>query len=230
MTYVIANWKMHPTSEKEAKDLFNAYKESDDVLVCAPFPYLFSLNKIDSEIKLGAQNCFWKKEGAFTGAVSCSMLEEFCSHVIIGHSERRRLFEDDEIIAEKMKAVANSKLTPILCVGETEEQHEQGKTEEVLREQLKKDLEGIEETSLIVGYEPRWAIGNDNPCSAQEAGPSALVIRNQLEKEGFDDVPVVYGGSVDADNAASYLEFFDGWLIGGASLEPEEFNKIIDIA
>lgn len=230
MTYVIANWKMNPVDSEKAEELFNAYKESDEVIACVPHPYLPVLNEFDSEVQLGAQNCFWEEKGAFTGEVSCSMLEEFCSYVIVGHSERRELFENDEMVAKKMKAVSDSELTPILCVGETEEQRKQGKTEEILREQIKKALEGVDKTSLILGYEPRWAIGNDNPCSAQEAGPSALVVRNQLKKEGFDDSPVVYGGSVDADNAASYLEFFDGWLIGGASLEPEEFNEIIDMA
>lgn len=229
MTYVIANWKMNPTDTEQAKKLFEAYTSSDNVVTCAPFPYLPILNNIDSEIKLGAQNCFWEEKGAFTGEVSCKILKEFCDYVIIGHSERRRLFESDEMINKKMKAVANSNLTPILCVGETQEERKQGKTEQILRNQIKKDLEGINDTPLIMGYEPRWAIGTGNPCSSQEAGPSALVIRDQLKKEGFD-ASVVYGGSVDAENAASYLEFFDGWLIGGASLKPEEFNKIIDIA
>ncbi|MEF8847447.1 MAG: triose-phosphate isomerase family protein [Candidatus Paceibacterota bacterium] len=230
MNYVIANWKMNPVGVEKSKELFNSYKESDNVIVCAPYLYLPSLSEIDSEIKLGAQDSFWEESGAFTGEVSWSMLEEFCNYVIIGHSERRKLFEDEKMIAQKMQFVSESELTPILCVGETEEERKQGKTEEVLRDQIQKALSEVSEGSLIVGYEPRWAIGNDNPCSPQEAGPSALVTRNQLKKEGFDEVPVVYGGSVNSDNAASYLEFFDGWLIGSASLEPEEINKIIEVA
>ncbi len=229
MNYVIGNWKMNPASVEEAQDLFNAIEESENVVICPPFVYLPVLNEIDSKIELGAQNCFWEEQGAFTGEVSCSMLEEFCEYVIVGHSERRKLFEEE--VSKKFKAALKADLTPILCVGETQEQRDQGKAEEVLRQQIKEVFEEVKEVeSLIVGYEPRWAIGTGNPCPAQEAGPSALMIRNQLKKEGLNEVPLVYGGSVDSENAASYLEFFDGWLIGGASLEPEEFNKIIEIS
>jgi len=230
MTYIIGNWKMNPVGSEKAKELFNSIDKSNEVIICPPSVYLPVLEELSTEIELGAQDCFWEENGAFTGEVSCSMVKEYCDFVIIGHSERRE-FDSEETISKKMRAAVDAKLTPILCVGETEEQRNQGKTEEIVRSQVKSALSEVGDIdSLVVGYEPRWAIGSGNPCSAQEAGPVALVIRNQLKKEGLGEVPVVYGGSVDSDNAASYLEFFDGWLIGGASLEPEEFNKIVDIA
>ncbi|KXB08870.1 hypothetical protein AKJ56_00165 [candidate division MSBL1 archaeon SCGC-AAA382N08] len=228
MNYIIGNWKMNPADVERAKELFEGIKpQSKKVVVCPPFPYLPVLSEIDSEIELGAQNCFWRDRGAFTGEVSVEMLTDFgCEYVIVGHSERREVFkEDQEMISKKVKAVLEKGLTPILCVGETAEEREQDKTEQVLRHQVEGGLKRVEEVgSLIVGYEPRWAIGTGDACSPGQAEKSASVIRE------IEQVPVVYGGSVDSNNAASYLDIFEGLLIGGASLETEQFNEIIELA
>lgn len=232
MNYVIGNWKLNPENVEQAEKLFDKIKpKGKDVIICPPFVHLSALKELSSEIELGAQNCFWKEQGAFTGEVSPSMLKEFCSYVIIGHSERRAVLkEDNEMISKKMKAVAKTKMTPILCVGETGEEKEQDKTKQVLREQVQSALKGVEGLdSLIVGYEPRWAIGSGNACSASQAEESASVVKEELKKLNSETY-LVYGGSVDSDNAASYKDFFDGWLIGGASLKPGEFNKIIELA
>jgi len=181
-------------------------------------------------LRLGSQDCFWEEKGAFTGEVSSKMLKDFgVEYVIIGHSERRRYFnETDEMINKKIKAALSTDLKVIFCVGETLEERNLQKTEGVINSQIKNGLKALAETrslsKLILAYEPVWAIGSGNPCPPLEAKKVGLFIRKTLGK-----VPLLYGGSVKAGNAVSYLKEggFQGFLIGGASLNPEEFIRLV---
>lgn len=219
---------MNPSSLDQAETLFNSIsgKQGVEVVICPPFVYLPELSS--SEIKLGGQDCFWKERGAFTGEISPAMLKDLgCEYVIVGHSERRDIFkEDDQMISKKVKAVTEQDLTPVLCVGETAQEREKGETEQVLKKQLGTGLKSVDQASAIIGYEPRWAIGSGNACEPSQAQEAASLIKQEFDRE----TPVVYGGSVNSENAASYLGAFEGLLIGGASLESEKFNKIIETA
>jgi len=250
-TLIVANWKMNPTTLEGAKLLFEAVKKEVknikkvEIVICPPFTFLSNIQYPISNIKLGAQDCFWEEKGAFTGEISPLMLKNLgCEYIIIGHSERRKLGETDEMINKKIKAVITAKLKPILCIGETEKERRKGKTLQVLKNQLRQDLKGIENCkleskkisssppslhcsvieNLIIAYEPVWAIGTGNPCSSKEAKKVFLFLQ-----KFFGKVPVLYGGSVDSENAASYIHEanFQGLLVGGASLNPKEFIKII---
>jgi len=231
---IVANWKMNPQSLVEAKQLFNSVKrgikniKNVEIVICPPFIYLSNIQYLKSNIKLGAQDCFWSERGAFTGEISPSMLKNFnCKYVIIGHSERRKLGETDEMINKKIKAVITAKLKPILCIGETEKERRKGKTLQVLKNQIKKDLNHLISQSLnhlIIAYEPLWAIGTGNPCEPKEAKKVYLFLRKILKK-----IPILYGGSVNSENAASYIQEakFQGLLVGGASLNAQEFIKVV---
>jgi len=231
---IVANWKMNPQTVDEAREIFNMVKEGIrnvervEVIICPPFLYLpywvEFFTKKKKKIKLGAQDCFWEEKGAFTGEISPSMLKNLgCEYVIIGHSERRKLGEIDEMINKKIKAAISAKLKPILCIGETEKERKEGKTFKVLKSQLEKDLKGIL-NSLIVAYEPVWAIGTGKPCHPPEAKKVLLFLRKFLGK-----IPILYGGSVNSENAVNYIKEagFSGLLVGGASLEPKEFITIV---
>jgi triosephosphate isomerase len=215
---IIANWKMNPDSIKEAKKLFNAVKKTK-AIICPPFSYL-SVFKYKF---LGAQDCHWEQSGAFTGEVSSKMLKGLgCKYVIIGHSERRKYFkETDETINRKLKAALRVGLKPILCVGE-----EKGKNVgKVINNQLNKDLKTITNKDLkkiIIAYEPIWAIGTGNFCSASKANKVRNFIKTILDNK------VLYGGSVNSKIAKNYIKIgFDGLLVGGASLNAKEFVKIV---
>lgn len=236
---IIANWKMNPSSIKKAKMLFNSVKKgiknikNNEIIVCPPFVYLSELkikNK-ESKIKLGAQSCFWEKEGAFTGEISPAMLKDLgIKYVIIGHSERRKYFQEtDETINKKLKAGLKMGLKLILCIGETEKERKMGKTFEVLENQLKKDFKDIQyskpfiSNSFGLAYEPVWAIGTGNACLPDMAKEILLFLKKKLKH-----IPIFYGGSVNSQNARDYIKAgFDGILIGGASLNSQEFIKII---
>jgi triosephosphate isomerase len=238
---IIANWKMNPKTLVEAKQLFNSIKngikniKNIEVVVCPPFVYLSELgvkNK-ESRIKLGAQDCFWKEKGAFTGEISPSMLKKLgCQYIILGHSERRKyLNETNEMINKKINAIINTKLKPILCIGETEEERNDKKTFEVLAKQLEKSFNHLPNKflrNLIIAYEPVWAIGTGRACGVREARIVNLFIKKALNK----NIPILYGGSVNSKNALEYLkeENFQGLLVGGASLDASDFIKIIKIA
>ena len=205
---IIANWKMNPETLIKAKRLFNAVKKTK-AIICPPFPYL-SVFKYNF---LCAQDCHWEESGAFTGEVSPKRLKNLgVKYVIIGHSERRALGETEEIVEKKLKAALKAGLIPILCVGEKKGEN----AKKVINKQLKKNLKGV-----IIAYEPVWAIGTGNFCSANKANKVREFIKEKLDNK------ILYGGSVNSKIAKDYLKIgFDGLLIGGASLDAEEFRKI----
>ncbi len=234
-TLVVANWKMNPASLKEAKDLFAESKKIRNsncrVVVCPPFPYL----AFGKGVLLGAQNCFCKDpvtgKGPFTGETSPSMIKDLgCEYVIVGHSERREILgEKEEEINGKIKSVISAGLSPILCVGEKKEE---GATGEI-KKQLKEGLKGVSSTKkVIIAYEPLFAIGTGKPCDVDLAAKRRVFIRSVLSKisSASKNLPVLYGGSVDEKNCRRYIEEggFEGLLVGGASLKPEKFKKIVD--
>ncbi len=212
-------------------------------VICPPFTSLMSMSESlnGTGIGLGAQDLHWEEKGAFTGQVAPNMVKEFCSYVIIGHSERRTYFgETDETVNKKVHAALKAGLTPIVCVGETLGQYESGQTSEVVRRQIDAGLAGIDSVNsarLVVAYEPVWAIGTGKASSGENAqGVHGQVIRPALSAlfgaENAQAIRILYGGSVTAANAA---EFFtqpdiDGALVGGASLKVEEFAAITKAA
>lgn len=209
---IIANWKCNPVTLKEAKELFEKIKDNTlgkDVVICPPTIFLSAL--ICEEVKFGAQNCFWKERGAFTGEISPQMIKSIgADYVIIGHSERRKILkETNEEIVQKVDEAISVNLIPIVCIGESEGED----TFKVLEEQIK----GIDK-DVILAYEPLWAIGT---------GEHASIEKVKEVKEFLNDRKVLYGGSVNAKNIQQYLTIMDGVLIGGASLDFEEFNKIL---
>jgi triosephosphate isomerase (TIM) len=209
-------------------------------MIAPPFTSLFPVSEIikDSKISLGAQDIFWEKEGAFTGAVSPLMLiSAGCRYVIIGHSERRQYFGDtDETVNKKLKSAMDSGLIPIMCIGETESQREEGKTFSVLDKQIKKGLEGLtlnEDKLLVVAYEPVWAIGTGKTALPGQVQEVHQFLRKLLEetigKRLATATRVLYGGSVKPDNVSELMALpdVDGALVGGASLNADSFNRIV---
>jgi triosephosphate isomerase len=240
---IVANWKCNPLALQEAKRLFNTVKNglkkvrNAEVVICSPFTFLsfFSSSK---NVKLGAQNCFWEKSGSFTGEISPWMLNDLgCDYVILGHSERRIVFDEtDEMVNKKLKAAISVKLRAILCIGETEREREEGKTQEVLKSQIEKGLKDVskgEIEKINIAYEPVWAIGTGKPCDVEEAQKIALLIRKMINQRYSPSVAknlrVLYGGSVNSENARPYIKEanLNGFIIGGASLKPKEFIKIV---
>ncbi len=225
---IVANWKMNPTSREEARRMIAETEElvvNCDVVLCPPFVFLEKAGAILKKVKLGAQNCSFQDEGPLTGEISPKMLKGLgVEYVIVGHSERRISFgEDDGMINRKVKAILNNNLLPILCIGETAEERARRKTEDVLKRQLIKGLDGIEKR-VIVAYEPVWAIGSGESCNPAEAESARVLIEETVNPER-----IIYGGSVAPFNARSYFEkaSFSGLLVGGASLAPGKFQAII---
>jgi triosephosphate isomerase (TIM) len=228
--FIAANWKCNPTTEKEAVELFDSIKKevgSENVVICPPFVYLSVLGGLP----LGAQNIFFEKKGAYTGEISPLMAKDLgCEYVIIGHSERRKYFkETNEVVNKKIKAALEAGLTPIFCVGETEE--ERDRAEEVIEKQIREGLSEVsypDSLELIIAYEPVWAIGTGNPCDAEEAKKMGMFIK-KIAEEFSSNVLVLYGGSVNSSNSSDYIEKaqMSGLLVGGASLDKEEFVKIV---
>jgi len=245
---VAGNWKMNKTVA-EARELVTAMSAklgeiaNIETVLCPPFlaiPALAEMLK-GSGIGLGAQNLHWQEKGAFTGEVSPGMVKEFCTYVIIGHSERRAYFgETDESVNRKLHAALKMDLTPIVCVGETLEQYESGATSEVVRRQISVGLAGVDSASagkLIVAYEPVWAIGTGKASSGENANfVHQQVIRPALTEllgaENAQAIRILYGGSVTAANAAEFFTYpdIDGALVGGASLKADEFVAITKAA
>ena len=233
---IVANWKMNPVSQKEAKEIFDAIREgargmSSEVVVCPPSVYLYASAFGEGVIFMGAQNVHFEEKGAFTGEISAPMIKDLgVEYVIIGHSERRKYFaETDEILNKKVKKALETGLKVIFCIGETAEERDAGKKNEVLERQIKQGLLGIENfENANIAYEPVWAIGTGNNCSVEETKESVSFIKGFLPK----DTRVIYGGSVKSDNSGSYIKDAeaDGLLVGGASLKAEEFIKIIKSA
>lgn len=205
--------------------------EERDVLLCAPFTALGIMSKSlhGSRVQLGAQNVHWEDEGAYTGEIAAPMLTELgVRYVIVGHSERRQYFgETDETVNKRLLATQRHGLTPILCVGETKQQRDAGETEAVIATQLKKDLVDVDQQNLIIAYEPIWAIGTGDTCEVSEANRIIGIIRSQLK---VADVPIQYGGSVKPNNIDEIMAQpeIDGVLVGGASLEPDSFARIVN--
>lgn len=243
--FIAGNWKMYMDlagAEKLAGAVAQGMKGETrvDVAICPPFPYLSKVAKVlrGSNVLLGAQNLYPEKEGAFTGEVSPAMLKEVgCQLVIVGHSERRhKMGEDDKFINRKVHAGLNAGLQVILCVGETLEEREAGKTEKVLDTQTTQGLAGIGAATLariVLAYEPLWAIGtgkNATPEQAQEAHAFLRKRVGQLCGEAAANTLVIqYGGSVKPDNAKTLLSQpdVDGALVGGASLQADSFLAIV---
>ena len=246
---IAANWKMNKTLEEaisfvnELKQLIT--KKNADVVVCVPFTLLHDMVKLlrDSNIKLGAQNMHYEGAGAFTGEISPFMLKDAgCEYVIIGHSERRELFhEDDPLINKKVFSALNHSIKPILCVGENLEQQKQGKTRQILESQLKNCLKGISKEKMVeisVAYEPIWAISKGNPnhkaATPQDAEEGHEFIRNVIkgmyDKKTAMNTRVVYGGSMKPENAKELLSMpnIDGGLVGNASLNAKSFADIVN--
>jgi triosephosphate isomerase (TIM) len=249
---VAGNWKMYKTVA-EARHLVSemvpglqAVGNVDNVL-CPPYTALMAVKALleGTDIGLGAQNMHWETAGAYTGEISAPMVAELCDYVIIGHSERRQYFgETDENVNRRVKSALAHGLIPIVCVGETLEEREAGRTEEVVSRQMRDGLKGIElaegstaGNSLIIAYEPVWTIGTGRAATPQDAnGVIAEVIRSGLV-ESFgeaagEETRVLYGGSVKANNAADFFSQadIDGALVGGASLKMEEFVRITQAA
>lgn len=241
---IAGNWKMHG-SKAQVETLLQDLKqdcervEVAELLVLVPYPFLAQTESclIKTQIGWGAQNLSDQKDGAFTGEVSASMLIDFnCSYVIVGHSERRQYYdESNALVAKKFHAALSAGLSPILCVGETEQQHQAGKTEQVIREQLAAALELADNpsrlASMVVAYEPVWAIGTGNQATPEQAQQVHGALREQLRKFDSslaDSVRILYGGSLKPDNAAAIFAMpdVDGGLIGGASLHAEQFLEI----
>lgn len=218
----------------------NKWARRMDIVLCPSFISIAEVRKntYNAGIKMGAQDIFWEEKGAYTGEISASMLKELSvEYVIIGHSERRQyLSETDEIVHKKLKLAFGARLIPILCIGETFEERKAGQKDYVIIKQLIKALEGIEldkEQKLIIGYEPVWVIGSGQAVAPEEAELSAQLIKKSLldlfEQEFIDNnINVVYGGSVTSNDSKGFLKQpnIKGLLIGGASLDAEEFLKI----
>ena len=241
---VAGNWKMNKTVAEARILVYGLLPgltpiQEVEMVLCPPYTALLPVAALleGTSIGLGAQNMHWEASGAYTGEIAPAMLAEFCKYVIIGHSERRAYFgETDETVNRKIKAARKMGLVPILCVGETLTENESGITSEVVSRQVNKALEGIAEgdaSSLVIAYEPVWAIGTGRAATA--AGANAViaeVIRGELSRL-YDDklaqqIRVLYGGSVKSTNAAEFFRQadIDGALVGGASLDASEFISI----
>jgi triosephosphate isomerase len=244
---VAGNWKMHGTlaeAEALASGVRDRVAGSDavEIVLCPPFTALQRVGQTvaGSPIALGAQHLHWEHHGAFTGEVSAGMLRDLgCRYVIIGHSERRSYFgETDETVARRVVAALEAGLRPIVCVGETLEQREAGRTEEVVRVQVERGLGrlGPRLAELVVAYEPVWAIGTGKTATAEQAQAAHAFLRSVLAslagEEAAAAVRIQYGGSVKPSNAAELFALgdVDGGLIGGASLEAESFGAIVRAA
>jgi len=211
--------------------------EDVDVLICPPFTALSALSLAlkDSRVKIGAQDIFWESRGAFTGEISADMLLDLnCQYVIVGHSERRHIIgENDLIINRKLKAAGLAGLIPIFCVGETLQERENNLARDVVGRQLEKGLQDIPARELVVAYEPVWAIGTGVNASPEDAREMTGFIRDYMGKlynrTWADGVPILYGGSVNPANIAAFMvqEDIDGALVGGASLIPLDFAGIV---
>ncbi|MCL4405174.1 MAG: triose-phosphate isomerase [Patescibacteria group bacterium] len=228
---LVANWKANPETLTEAVRLAKNI-DYTGVVIAPPFPFLDGVRKVIHKAKLAAQNVFWS-DGPYTGEVSANQLKKLgVRYAIIGHSERRRnLNEIDAIINKKVTAALNNSIKPILCVGEGPELHKSGDHSKVLRfidNQLKLDLHGIRNPrGVIIAYEPIWAIGTGNSDSTEHVSKVVALI-----KERLGSVSILYGGSVNPNNADKFMSIagISGALIGGASLKSSEFKKIISIS
>ncbi|MGI9584045.1 MAG: triose-phosphate isomerase [Acidimicrobiia bacterium] len=245
---IAGNWKMNTNHleaiqmvQKLSYRLDTADYDRVDVVVCPPFTGLRSVQTVIEtdhlSIRLGAQNVDWHEAGAYTGEISPPMLSKLSvQYVIVGHSERRQLFgETDEVVNKKLHAVVEAGMTPIVCVGETETEREEGRAEERVGSQVRNSLSGVSPSvvaELVVAYEPIWAIGTGKTASADDAGDMCGFVRREVREisgDAADDVRVLYGGSVNPGNIAGLMAKtdIDGGLVGGASLDPDQFASVV---
>jgi triosephosphate isomerase len=242
---IAGNWKMFKTGPEAVETADRLVKLLSttmdvDVMIAPPFTALAPVSDMlkNTRIFLGAQNLFWEEEGAYTGEISTSMLVSAgCRYVIVGHSERRQYFgETDDTVNKKIKAALKKDLIPVLCIGESEMERDSKETFSVLDRQVRKGLKGFsadEMETLVIAYEPVWAIGTGKTATADQAQEVHLFLRAMLGKKFGDklakSIRILYGGSVKSDNIKELMTMpdIDGALIGGASLEPETFSKIV---
>ena len=243
---IAANWKMNPSSLEESKQIINNILESSNqtnnkIIICPPFPFIYPISQIskNSNIILGAQDCYTEISGAFTGATSVSMLNSLgCSYILAGHSERRNIFnETNKIINKKINLIINKGLNCILCIGENKKEYDNGMNKEICSIQLTECLLNINKNDLnkiIIAYEPVWAIGtglNATPEIAEDVHSSIRSwIRDKYSENIAKKMCILYGGSVNPENINKLLQKdnINGVLVGGASLDSEKFNKIIN--
>lgn len=246
MNYVVGNWKMNllRSAAIDLVEKLNALGAASDgevtVVVCPPYTAIDAVISVanSTHIKVGSQNCHHQSSGAFTGEVSAEMLVDLgCSYVIVGHSERRRdMHETDALIGVKAAAASRAGLRPIICVGEQLEERTAGRTQDIITEQLDGIIASATPevvASSLIAYEPVWAIGTGLAASPEQAQEVHAWIRQHLATSGVQThVPLLYGGSVTANNAAELFSCkdIDGALVGGASLKPQEFSTIVKAA
>ncbi|MEX2007907.1 MAG: triose-phosphate isomerase [Candidatus Spechtbacterales bacterium] len=255
-TYIVGNWKLNPVTQHEAVTLARAVAreaakrklaEGVHIVLCPPLPYLAEVAKAASRLELGAQDVFYQEAGAYTGAVSAAMVADLgCQYVIVGHSERRRIFGDtNETVNKKLKAVLKSGMRPILAIGEErrdsfdERGTFTGELDPALKDQLVEALAGISAakvSTMIIAYEPVWAIGTGHAAKPDDVLSVRIfikkILRGLYSTSVANNVPVLYGGSTDSKNAGSFLQEADvnGLLVGGASLKAGEFAKMAEVA
>jgi len=242
MKIIAANWKMN-MNFNEINNFFNFFDKNRDfkndrkVFIAPPFVYIQyvkdKVNKLNLSFEIGAQNCFYEDKGAFTGEISVNMLNDLnIDFVIIGHSERRNIFnEDDYLLNKKVKKVLSSNMKCIFCIGEKLEEREEGKTFDILKKQLENGLKSVNNVeNLIIAYEPVWAIGTGKNATNQQIEEAHTFIKDFLNKNVANNLPILYGGSVKPENITEILSCnnVDGVLVGGASLVAEKFYKIIN--
>lgn len=241
---IVANWKMHFNTGQASLYVHKLEQEivshrDVEIVLC---PNVLTLQSLSLQLnrrkfRLGAQNCYFKDEGAYTGEISATMLRGLTHYVIVGHSERRYVFgELDKDIAQKVQAVLRNSMRPILCVGETKQERVDGETAAVIHSQVTAGLANVtseEAEDVVIAYEPVWAIGSGDFAKPEDVVAAVKLIRKQVKglfgAKAADGTKVLYGGSVDGNNAQAYLdaEGIDGLLVGGASLKAHEFTKIV---
>ena len=248
MPLVAANWKMNPTNIDDALDLVRgvmsvARGQADkvEVAIFPPFPYLSPVSDliVESGVKLGAQDTFWEMSGAYTGEVSPAMLKPLCQWVIVGHSERRvHLGETDEMVAKKAAAALSCEMSVIMCVGDLIDHYDSGTSDAVVSSQVKAGLASCsadDSARLVIAYEPVWAIGTGRNADPEHAYKTLRLIRKivgeMIGAGAARKVRILYGGSVKAANVQEYVELplCDGVLVGGASLDADEFAHIVKV-
>lgn len=239
--FIAANWKMYKTTG-ETRDFISSFLpevssvNDVDIVLAPPFISLPAAAEAlkSSNVKLSAQDIYFEKEGAYTGEVSAQMLLDIgCDYVIIGHSERREYFnESDEIINKKIKTSKEAGLGIIFCIGESLEQREAGKMEDILKREIEGGLKDIDPGNLVVAYEPIWAIGTGKTASPEQAQEAHAFVRDRLRDlygGTADEIRILYGGSVKPANVSELMSKpdVDGGLVGGASLKPDSFSQIV---
>jgi triosephosphate isomerase (TIM) len=248
MPLVAANWKMNPNDAGDALDLVRGvlsvargHVGRVEVAIFPPFPWLMGVSEViaESGVKLGAQDCFWELSGAYTGEVSPAMLKGWCEWVIIGHSERRiHLGETDEMVSKKTAAALGCELSVIMCVGELADHYDAGTSDQIVSAQVKAGLANCsadDSARLVIAYEPVWAIGSGKSADPEHAYKTMRLIRRvvgeMIGAGAARKVRILYGGSVNSGNVESYVELplCDGVLVGGASLNADEFAHIVKV-